>query len=128
MNQTSRGLIASLMAVVGLTMMSPSLTWAHAFPAAEHPGAGTSLDASPAAVVIDFDSPIESLFAKLEVVDGSGYEENAGPPKVGHNHRELRVALKPLAPGQYTVTWGVVAEDGHRTEGSYTFTVAAGAQ
>jgi CopC domain len=31
-----------------------------------------------------------------------------------------------LYPGEYTVRWSVVAEDGHRTGGYYTFTFAPG--
>jgi copper resistance protein C len=32
------------------------------------------------------------------------------------------VDLPPLVPGVYTVTWSVLAVDGHRTQGDYRFT------
>jgi hypothetical protein len=33
------------------------------------------------------------------------------------------VSLPSLSPGTYRVIWSVVARDGHRTEGDYTFTI-----
>ncbi len=38
----------------------------------------------------------------------------------------LEVSLPPLSPGIYRVIWNVVARDGHRTEGDYTFTIQRG--
>jgi methionine-rich copper-binding protein CopC len=35
----------------------------------------------------------------------------------------LEVSLPPLAAGKYRVFWSVVARDGHRTEGHFTFQV-----
>ncbi|MGH7932739.1 MAG: copper resistance CopC family protein [Candidatus Binataceae bacterium] len=101
---------------------------AHAYPSSENPAAGAALGLPPARVVIDFGAPIEHLFSKLEVIDGKGRNEAAGAPAVSANQRELSVGLAPLRPGSYTVKWSVVAEDGHRTEGSYAFTVRPGAR
>lgn len=39
------------------------------------------------------------------------------------NRRVLRVSLPSVPPGTCKVTWGVLAVDGHRTEGDYIFTV-----
>lgn len=115
-------------AAVALSPLASSLpARAHAFPASEQPMVGSTVNSSPPAVVITFDSPIEALFAKLEVFDSSGQDEAAGAPTVDAYHRQLSVPLKPLKPGDYTVKWSVVAEDSHRTEGSFQFTVAGGA-
>jgi methionine-rich copper-binding protein CopC len=35
----------------------------------------------------------------------------------------LEVSLPSLPTGNYHVFWSVVARDGHRTEGDYTFTI-----
>ena len=35
----------------------------------------------------------------------------------------LEVDVPQLKPGTYRVTWSVVAKDGHRTSGDYTFTM-----
>jgi methionine-rich copper-binding protein CopC len=39
------------------------------------------------------------------------------------DHTLLEVTLQQLAPGDYTVSWRVVAHDGHPTEGRFPFTV-----
>jgi copper resistance protein C len=101
----------------------PGVASAHAFPTSEIPLAGAQLDSPPAQVRIRFDSPIEPDFSKLRVIDSSNASETAGPPTVDPTHRYLSVKLKALSPGDYSVRWSVVAEDGHRTEGTYSFTV-----
>jgi copper resistance protein C len=35
----------------------------------------------------------------------------------------MRVALRPIRPGTYRVTWRVLSVDTHTTEGSYSFIV-----
>jgi methionine-rich copper-binding protein CopC len=119
---------ASILAVMlGVAAgMLPIVAWGHAFPSGEEPKVGSTVNTAPAKVVIKFDSPIEQLFAKLAVTDDSGHDVTAGPPTRSDNQRELSVVLKPLSPGDYHVKWSVAAEDGHRTEGSYLFTVAGG--
>jgi hypothetical protein len=43
---------------------------------------------------------------------------------MGRRSERIRGRSKDLAAHTwYTVKWSVVAKDGHRTEGSYTFTV-----
>lgn len=118
---------AVVSAFLALALLAvPSAASAHAFPQVEQPAAGSTLASSPAQVSIEFDAPIESLFSKLDVIDSTGHNQDQGKPHVEGNRRMLTVKLKPLKPGDYTVRWSVVAEDGHRTEGSYTFTVKPG--
>ncbi len=97
---------------------------AHGFPASEEPAAGSTVTTAPAEAAIVFNAPIESMFSKLEVVDASGDAEGAAAPALAKDRRRLSVKLKPLGAGRYTVKWVAVAEDGHRTQGSYVFTVA----
>ena len=76
--------------------------------------------------MIDFDAPIEKLFAKLEVTGADGKNEAVGAPQVSDDGRQLSVKVGALKPGDYTVKWAVVCIDTHHTEGSYTFSVANG--
>lgn len=117
--------IGMVVALLGFVVLSPSIVWAHAFPEAEHPRVGSTVSSPPARVSIKYDAPIQSLFSKLEVLNSSGKAVTIGGPEVGRSHRRLSIKLQPLKPGNYTVKWSVVAEDGHRTEGSYGFTLAA---
>ncbi len=109
--------------VVAAVAFAPRPALAHAFPKAEEPLVGSTVASPPPRVSIEFDAPIESMFAKLDVLDSAGRNQCACGASVGADRRELAVKLKPLGPGDYTVRWSVVAEDGHRTEGSYVFTV-----
>jgi methionine-rich copper-binding protein CopC len=105
-------------------LLVPARAGAHAFPTVERPRVGATFTKPPSEVAITFDAPIESLFATLMVFDDAGHDETASKPRVTANRRQLVVMLKPLGPGDYTVKWAVLAEDGHRSEGSYSFTVA----
>ncbi|MDB5108444.1 MAG: copC domain protein [Candidatus Binatus sp.] len=113
--------VLAMLAVVA----SPRIARAHAFPASESPRVGATEQSAPASVSITFDNPVEQMFAKLQVLDSGGAPVTAQPPALKEDRRTLTVALKPLAAGEYTVKWSVASEDGHRTEGSYTFTIAA---
>ena len=99
---------------------------AHSFPESETPSAGQTIAAAPSEVVINFDAPVEKLFAKLEVTGADGKNDAAGAPQVSDDGRRLSVKLGALKPGDYTVKWAVVCIDTHHTEGSYTFSIASG--
>src|SRR3954469_6022447 len=122
----SRGMLLRLLLLVATIMLLPRAALAHAFPEAEDPKVGSTVTSPPQQVAIRFNAPIEALFSKLEVLDSGGQSQDAGTPQVNVDTRTLTVQLKPLTPGEYTVKWSVVAKDGHRTEGSYTFTVTGG--
>lgn len=100
--------------------------WAHAFPDHSDPRVGSAVKASPTAVRIWFDGYLEPAFSTIEVYDQN---EKRVDKKDGHvsfsNPLLLEVALNPLPPGRYRVVWSVVAVDGHRTEGDFSFTVEA---
>jgi methionine-rich copper-binding protein CopC len=119
----SKGLSLGLMLLVATVLWLPRAALAHAFPDAEEPKVGSTVTSPPQQVAIRFNAPIEALFAKLDVLDNNGQNQDAGTPQVSADTQTLTVPLKPLTPGEYTVKWSVVAKDGHRTEGSYTFTV-----
>ncbi|MGH7988015.1 MAG: copper resistance CopC family protein [Candidatus Binataceae bacterium] len=122
MKQSKIALLA-LTGMLGLILWA-SMASAHAFPLSEQPRVGATIKHPPSRVAIKYDSPIQKLFSKLQVLNSAGAEEASASPSVSSNQRTLSVKLKPLAPGTYKVRWVVVARDGHRTEGSYEFTVA----
>jgi methionine-rich copper-binding protein CopC len=116
-------LVPALLA--GVLLCMPRAAMAHAYPSAETPPAGSTVKSSPAEVTIRYNAAIEDAFAKLEVLDAHGHSQNVSRPRVAPDHRTLSVKVRRLVAGQYTVKWQVVAEDGHRTHGSYTFRVVA---
>lgn len=120
------GLTLGLALVAVTVLCLPRPAQAHAFPQAENPRVGSTVTFAPARVSIEFDAPIEAFLARLDVLDSAGQNQDDGAPQVGPSGRELTVRVRPLKRGEYTVRWGVVAQDGHRSEGTYTFTLAAG--
>jgi copper resistance protein C len=102
----------------------PGALWAHAFPDHSDPKVGSTVAGSPASVRIWFDGDLEPAFSTLMVHTMSGMMVDKGN---GHVDPEdptlLEVSVPPLPAGTYLVMWNVVARDGHRTMGQYTFTV-----
>ena len=116
-------LMVMLFLILALVANPSRSAFAHSYPKSESPPAGACLDSPPASVTIRFDSPVEKLFAKLQVFSSTGTEVDKGAAKVGESGTDLSVDLNSLAPGEYTVKWGVTGHDSHTTHGSYTFTV-----
>ena len=113
-------------ALCGLTLLVlwPQPTVGHAFPDHSEPRVGAALAASPPSVRIWFDGALEPAFSTLRVQQASGQQVDKGDGRVNPSDvMLLEVNLPPLAPGTYRVLWSVVARDGHRTEGDFTFTV-----
>lgn len=115
----------------------PAPTWAHAFPDHSEPRVGSTLKVPPSAVKIWFDGYLEPAFSTIEVhldsAPGIRSSQNEGSKRVdqdnGHVNSSdptlLEVGLPVLPAGKYRVVWAVVAVDGHRTEGNFSFTIEA---
>ncbi len=113
----------SFMFIALLSSLS-SLAWGHAFPDHAEPKVGTTVSISPAQVRIWFDGALEPEFSTLRVENEGGQRVDKGDGHVDKSDPTLlEASLLSLPPGTYRVTWSVVARDGHRTEGDYTFTI-----
>ncbi len=119
MNLKRIGMFAALCASVAMA----GNVWAHAHPKSMAPAADATV-AAPAEVSMTFTEALEQAFSSLTVVDAAGHAVANGKAEVDSTtHTVMRLALPALAPGVYTVKWVAVARDGHRTNGSYSFTV-----
>ncbi len=119
-----RRLIAvSLLAGLGLALAVPSVG-AHALLSSSDPAEGAQLDRSPGAVVLTFTEEPELALSTVRVLDAAGSSWKEGRPTPADQPRSLRVRVRPLNQGVYTVTWRVVSRaDGHATAGAFTFGV-----
>jgi methionine-rich copper-binding protein CopC len=117
------GLVSSL--VIAITLLSwQSVAWPHAFVSRSEPRSGATLGESPDQVRIWFDGPIESLFADIKVENGDKRRVDKEDGHVNRdNNKLLEVALPPLPRGRYRVLWSVVARDGHRRDGNFSFLI-----
>ena len=123
-NQPMTAAAAVLTAAVALG--SPAAR-AHAFLDHASPSVGSTVPAAPAAVTLWFTQQLEPAFTTAQVSDKSGNNVGSGNAQVDPNDpTELRVPLKPLPPGTYTVAWHALSIDTHTTTGHFTFTVSGG--
>lgn len=114
----ARGLVAAV------TLTGAQLAHAHAHPTHQVPAAGSTVATSQKDVTIDFDDGLEPAFSSITVTDAHNKPATSGKSAVDpSNTKHMSVALNPLTPGDYSVAWVAVADDGHRTHGLYSFTV-----
>lgn len=97
---------------------------AHTHLDASEPAKDAVLSSAPAKVKLSFSGRIEPDFSRIEVTDAQGKQVDKGNSTASSNRRELEVDLaEGLAPGTYQVNWNVVARDGHRVRGEFSFTL-----
>ncbi len=105
-------------------LLLPAVALAHAVPERTVPPQNAILRIAPSDVAVYFDTELEPLFSKLTVAAASGEKISQGNGRVDpDNHKLLRTRLTTVARGEYHVRWNVVARDGHRAQGEYTFSV-----
>ena len=96
---------------------------AHAKLVAADPPMGGVAKAKPSSLSLTFNEEISGKLSGASVKDGAGRAVTSSAMAEGA--KTLMVMLKqPLTPGVYSVAWHAVAsDDGHRTTGTYKFTV-----
>jgi copper transport protein len=118
--------IAAIALMAGaLIVLGASGADAHALVKASDPRDGAILDRAPPQVTITFTERPDPALSIIHVLDAQGNEVQQGSAAVvGGQPLELRVAVKPVGKGVYTVTWRAVSKvDGHVTAGSFSFGV-----
>ena len=108
-------------------MALPGVSQGHAFPDHSAPRVGETVSDPPSNVRIWFDGDLEPVFSTIYVQDASGKRVDKGNGRVNPSAAVLlEVGLPSLPAGAYRVFWNVVARDGHRTMGDYTFVIRSG--
>lgn len=81
--------------------------------------------AAPEVITLSFSEGIEPAFSGVAVTDAQQQKIKTGAVKRDEkdNARLIVPLEQPLATGTYTVDWHVVSVDGHKTRGSYRFSV-----
>ena len=115
--------LAPLLATVALGLL-PFAASAHGKLESATPAAGSTVDASPEALRLTFNEDVESSFSSIKVLNATGASATKEKATVDlTNPRVLKLSLPKLESGLYTVQWGVMTSDSHKTKGTYTFTV-----
>jgi methionine-rich copper-binding protein CopC len=103
--------------------MAASQAVAHAKLEAETPAADSRVDA-PKVIQLHFSEAVEASLSRLKLAANGDTAIAVVPMNDAEDSTTLSIRpIAALKPGIYTVTWSVVADDGHRTSGTYSFTV-----
>ncbi len=120
----------SLFAAALICLLGWQAVWAHAVLDHSQPEANAVLDTTPAEIRLWMTEPVEPQYSTLQLHNSAGAMV-AVPPAAfdAADPTQMYVAPVQLAPGLYTVVWTTVsAADGHRSQGSFPFMIAAGTQ
>jgi copper transport protein len=115
----------ALPCVLAALLVVPASAAAHAVLIGATPPLGARLLEPPRTLKLEYDVPVVPQFARVAVLTPQG-ENIAGAPQV--NGTSVVVALRSGGKGSYTVRWRMVSsDDGHVTEGAFSFGVRAAA-
>jgi copper transport protein len=113
-----------VLAGIVVALAFPASAFAHANLDSTSPNYRQRLESAPQAVVLHFDQSVQAEPNAIEVKNQFGKTLSA--TTVAHG-QTVRVPLKQLPRGPYTVRWHVLSEDGHVVSGVFTFGVRANA-
>ena len=100
---------------------------AHANYVKSNPAADARLVKAPTEIRISFSEPPSPKGSAIEVLDEQGARWDLGAVVASGEPNGLKVGLKPIGDGGYTVAWTAVsAVDGHETKGSFAFVIGNG--
>ncbi|NIF46973.1 CopC domain-containing protein YobA [Enterobacter sp. Ap-1006] len=116
--------IATVAAFVTAMAVSPAV-FAHAHLKQQSPAADSAVTASPQSLTLSFSEGVEPGFSGVTVTGPQKSAVKTGKVKVAEtDNKQLIVPVEEaLKPGDYSVDWHVVSVDGHKTKGSYHFSV-----
>jgi copper transport protein len=116
--------LAVLATVAALLVLGPApAAEAHTFLVRTQPAQGQRLTEAPREVSLEFSEPFNDQGARLELtVDG---RREPLVPERTLDGRVLRADVAATSDGVYTVSWQVVAQDGHQAAGEFAFGVGA---
>jgi len=103
--------------------LAASQALAHAHLKTASPADGATV-AAPSEVILGFTEELELKLSSVTVRNERGEAIHAALPEaVPGDRKSLKVRLKPVSPGAYTVEWAATSVDTHRVTGQYRFTV-----
>lgn len=96
----------------------------HASLLASEPASGAVLTQAPARIRLLFSEPIESSMSGVSITRFGGTTIAAAVATDPHDVHALLAPVAGLVPGAYVIRWHVLSADGHRVDGTFTFTIS----
>jgi copper resistance protein C len=113
------------MLLASSTLVFSQFALAHAHLKTPVPADKAVIDSSPQNLTLTFTEDVEPAFSGVEVLNAQNQPMAVEKAKLNDKkHDQLIVPIsKPLPSGNYQVNWHVLSVDGHKTKGSYAFSV-----
>lgn len=114
-----------LLVAATASMAFAGQAFAHAHLKSSTPAADSAVKQAPSELDLTFTEGLNLKFSGVTVTgpDKKAVKTDAGSLMDGDKTLMVPVSDK-LAPGKYTVQWHALSTDGHKTDGTYTFTVS----
>lgn len=98
---------------------------AHAHLKSATPAVNSTVSVSPTELELAFSEGVNLKFSGVKLTGPDKKAFGTGEPKLGAGGDTVLVVpiTAPLAAGSYRVEWRALANDGHKTTGSYSFSV-----
>lgn len=102
-----------------------SAAFAHAHLKSAIPAVNGKTAKAPSDLSLTFSEALNIKFSGVKVMTTKHKLIHLGKTRLAKsNDKEMLVTLpEPLKAGKYTVQWHALSKDGHKTKGTYTFTV-----
>jgi methionine-rich copper-binding protein CopC len=109
-------------AVAAFVAALPAAALAHAELESSTPAAGANLDTAPTTVILTFSEGLQPEGSSFTVKDADAHEVGGGEVDLNVADRNVMTGDVTITdPGVYSVTYSVVAEDGHASGGTFSF-------
>ena len=108
---------------VAALLFSASTALPHSALLRAEPKVGSTVNSPPEQVQLWFSEPVEPAFSTAVVSNAAGAVVGSNAKVAADDRRRLELALPALPAGVYRVDWSIVSIDGHKTSGSFIFTV-----
>ncbi|WP_349956264.1 copper homeostasis periplasmic binding protein CopC [Rhizobium sp. ZPR3] len=114
-----------LLATATMTIALAGQAVAHAHLKTSTPAADSIVKQAPSVLDLSFTESLNLKFSGATVIGPEKKTIKTGSATLADSDKTLTIPVSDkLAPGKYTVKWRVLSNDGHKTNGSYSFTVA----
>jgi methionine-rich copper-binding protein CopC len=116
--------VLTLAAAVALALASASSASAHAKLVAAAPPANGVIAQSPTELDLTFSEAVNLAFTGVKIIGPDKAVIAIEAPALTDGDATFTAKVPAtLAPGVYSVEWQALSTDGHKTHGTYTFTV-----
>ena len=99
----------------------------HATLLSSEPAAGATLVAAPSRIRLLFSEPVEAAMSGATISNANVSSFSLSVAVDSHDVHALVALVPALQPGAHTVRWHVVSADGHRVDGTFSFTIEGSA-